>query len=301
MNKGIFYAAGAYIAWGLLPIYWKALHHASVFEILAHRIVWALLIALGLLAARRHWAWLGQALRSGRTLLAFAASALLLSVNWFVYIWAVNAGNIVETSLGYFINPLVNVLLGVLFLKERLRPGQGLAVAVALAGVLYLTVLYGSFPAIAVALALSFGLYGLLRKTAALGALEGFTLETLLLVPPALAYLGYREAMGAATFTFADPLTALLLVGAGGVTAAPLLLFAVGARRIQLTTLGIIQYMAPTLQFAIGVLLYGEPLSPQRLAGFVLIWIALAIYTLEGALRVRRRPSVTAPSPASSQ
>lgn len=287
MNRGMLYATGAYICWGLLPLYWKALQHVSTFEILAHRIVWALLVAFGLLALRHRWGWLGHAARSPRTLLIFATSALLLFVNWFVYIWAVNQGNIVETSLGYFINPLVNVLLGVLILKERLRMGQGLAVAVALIGVLLLTTLYGSFPWVALTLALSFGGYGLLRKTAALGALEGFTLETLLLAPPALAYLAYRELTGVAAFGHTSLTTDALIAASGLITAAPLLLFAAGARRIPLTTLGILQYIAPTMQFLIGVAVYGEPLSPQRLAGFAIIWLALAIYTLEGAARLK--------------
>ena len=289
MNKGIWYAVGAYVSWGLLPIFWKALHQVSTLEILAHRIVWALLIAVALVTYRREWRGLSVAVRNRRTLLTYTASALLLTTNWFVYIWAVNAGHIVETSLGYFINPLVNVLLGVLFLRERLRRAQGLAVAVASGGVLYLTALHGSFPWIALTLALSFGLYGLLRKMAVLSSLEGFTLETLILVPPSLAYLIYREWAHAGAFGHLGAATDALLICAGLVTAVPLLLFAAGARRIQLTTLGILQYIAPTLQFAIGVAIYGEPLSPQRLIGFALIWMALAIYSLDGVLQGRAR------------
>ncbi|HEX5692891.1 MAG TPA: EamA family transporter RarD, partial [Roseiflexaceae bacterium] len=179
MNKGILYAAGAYAAWGLLPIYWRFLHDVPALEILAHRIVWALLVAAVLLAARGNWSELRAAARSPRIMLTFFASALLLFANWYIYILAVNAGHIVETSLGYFINPLINVLLGVLFLRERLRLWQGVAVAIALAGVLYLTFEFGALPWIALGLASTFGAYGLLRKTAALGSLEGFTLETL--------------------------------------------------------------------------------------------------------------------------
>jgi chloramphenicol-sensitive protein RarD len=284
MNKGVLYAAGAYAAWGLLPIYWKFLHEVPALEILAHRIVWALAVALALLAARGRWAGLFAAVRSPRTMLAFLASALLLFANWFIYIWAVNAGYIVETSLGYFINPLVNVLLGVLFLRERLRMGQGVAVAVALGGVLYLTAEYGALPWISLGLAFSFGGYGLLRKTAALGSLEGFTLETLLLFPVALAYLIYRESLGEAAFVHAGIGITLLLACGGLVTAVPLLLFAAGARRITLISLGILQYIAPTIQFLLGVLVYGESLSLGRLVGFCLIWLALAIYTVEGIL-----------------
>jgi chloramphenicol-sensitive protein RarD len=290
MNKGLLYGAGAYAIWGLLPIYWKALHNVPAVEILSHRIVWALVVAVALVALRRGgWGWLGPALRSPRVLGTFALSAVLLSVNWGIYIWAVNAGHVVETSLGYFINPLVNVLLGVLFLHERLRIGQGVAVAVALAGVLYLTVQLGSPPWIALSLAGSFGLYGLLRKTAALGSLEGLTLETLLMTAPALLYLLWIELRGTGAFLYDGPVTSLLLVGAGAVTALPLLLFASGARRLTLTTMGILQYIAPTLQFILGITLFAEPLTPQRLIGFALVWAALAIYTLEGVSGASRR------------
>lgn len=282
MNRGMLYAVGAYVAWGFLPIYWKALHSLPALEILAHRVAWGALVAIVLVTYRLRWSWLSAVLGSRRTLLTFVASALLLSFNWFVYIWAVNAGYVIETSLGYFINPLVNVLLGVLFLRERLRGGQALAIAIAAGGVLYLTFQYGALPWIALALASSFGLYGLLRKTASVGSLEGFTLETLLLFVPAVGYLIFREAQGGAAFGHAGAGTELLLVGAGVMTAIPLLLFGAGARRLTLTSLGILQYIAPTLQFLLGVLVYGESLTLQRLIGFVLIWLALAVYTAEG-------------------
>lgn len=282
MNRGMLYAVGAYVAWGFLPIYWKALHSLPALEILAHRVAWGALVAIVLVTYRLRWDWLGAVLGNRRTLLTFVASALLLSFNWFVYIWAVNAGYVIETSLGYFINPLINVLLGVLFLRERLRGGQALAIAIAAGGVLYLTFQYGALPWIALALASSFGLYGLLRKTASIGSLEGFTLETLLLFVPAVGYLIFREAQGGAAFGHAGAGTELLLVGAGVMTAIPLLLFGAGARRLTLTSLGILQYIAPTLQFLLGVLVYGESLTPQRLIGFVLIWLALAVYTAEG-------------------
>lgn len=299
MNKGIFYAAGSYVLWGLLPIFWKALQHVPALEILAHRMVWSLAVVLLLVALQRHWRWLNAAFRSRRTLLTFMSTALLLSVNWFVYIWAVNTGHIVESSLGYFINPLMNVLLGIVFLKERLRLWQGAAIAVALSGVLYLTFNYGQLPWIALTLAVSFGLYGLLRKTAALNSLEGLTLETILLFPPALAYLLYLQWIGSAALGNTDAITAILLVGGGIATAAPLLLFAAGARRITLTSLGILQYIAPTLQFLIGVFLYDEPLTGARLIGFCLIWIALLLYTAEGVLHngkaVRWRTAASKP------
>lgn len=284
MNKGVLYAAGAYTAWGLLPIFWKALGSVPALEILANRVVWALVVALALGAVRGSWGWLAGALRSRRTLLIFTLTAVLLALNWGLYIWAVNAGHVVETSLGYFINPLVNVFLGVVFLRERLRPGQAAAIAVALAGVLYLTVTYGSPPWIALALAGSFGAYGLLRKTAPLASLEGFTLETMVMFLPALIFLAFTEATVGGALFHADLGTNLLLASSGVVTAVPLLLFAAGARRVTMTTLGLLQYIAPTLQFSLGVLVYGEALSPQRLAGFMLVWVALAIYTVEGAV-----------------
>lgn len=296
MRKGIVYAGGAYVLWGLLPLYWKALQGVPALEILAHRMVWSLVVVLALLAVQRHWRWLWPALSNGRVLLTFLASALLLSVNWFVYIWAVNAGHVVEASLGYFINPLVNVLLGVLFLRERLRLWQGVAIALALGGVLYLTISVGALPWIALTLAGSFGFYGLIRKTATLNSLEGLTLETLLLFVPALVYLLALQSRGQGAFGHTDVFTTLLLIVSGVATATPLLLFAAGARQITLTTLGLLQYIAPTLQFLIGVLVYNEPLTTARLIGFALIWGALLVYTLESVLQgagaARRRAVV---------
>ena len=266
MHKGIVYAASAYTLWGLLPLFWKALHGVPALEILAHRMVWSLVVVLLLLAVQHHWRWIPAVLRNGRIVLTFAASALLLTLNWFIYIWAVNAGHVVEASLGYFINPLVNVLLGLLFLNERLRFRQLVAIAVALGGVVVLTVSYGVVPWIALTLAGSFGLYGLLRKTAALSSLEGLTLETLLLFLPALVYLLYLEANGTAAFGHTSTTTSLLLAAGGVATAFPLLLFAAAARRITLTLLGILQYIAPSMQFLLGVLVYDEPFDGMRLA-----------------------------------
>lgn len=285
MQRGILYAAGAYTAWGLLPIFWKALGHVPALEILANRVLWALVVALVLGSLRGRWVWLGPALRNRRILATFTLSAALLAFNWGLYIWAVNDGHVVETSLGYFINPLVNVLLGVVVLRERLRIGQGVAIGLALLGVLYLTFTYGSPPWIALILAGSFGIYGLLRKTAALASLEGFTLETLVMVLPALIFLIATEINGGGALFHADLSTNLLLIGSGLITAVPLLLFAAGARLVTMTTLGLLQYIAPTLQFSLGVLVYGESLTPQRLLGFSLVWIALAIYSLEGAIQ----------------
>ncbi|MDP9312447.1 MAG: EamA family transporter RarD [Chloroflexota bacterium] len=282
MNKGIVYAAGAYVCWGLLPLFWKALQHVPALEILAHRMVWSLLLVLLVLTYQRHWRWFKNLFQQPRIVLTFLASALLLSLNWFIYIWAVNAGFVVDASLGYFINPFVNVVLGVLFLKERLRFWQGIALLVAACGVLYLTVSYNAVPWIALTLAVSFGLYGLLRKTAALNSLEGLSLETLLLFLPALGYLVVQEWAGRGAFGDVAWPTNLLLIFSGAATAVPLLLFAAGARRISLTSLGILQYIAPSLQFGLGVLVFHEALTMARMIGFGLIWLALLLYTLEG-------------------
>lgn len=281
MNRGVWYAMGAYLIWGLLPIFWKALHHVPALEIMAHRVVWALLAALILLTAWRRWPALWAALRSRRTLLTYSATAVLLSGNWLLYIWAVNAGFVVETSLGYFINPLLSVLLGMLFLGERLRVGQAVAIGVAALGVIFLAVMYGSPPWIALGLGGSFAIYGLLRKVAALESLPGFALETLLMFPVAFGYLAFLGAGGGGVLGHTDLATTLLLASSGIVTAVPLILFAAGARQINLTLVGILQYIAPSIQFTLGVTLFGEHLSPQRLIGFAIIWLALAIYTAE--------------------
>lgn len=290
MNKGMLYAIGAYSLWGLFPLYWKALQHVPALEILSHRMTWSLGFVLLLLILRRRWDWLKTAVHTPRTILLFVASAMLLSVNWFVYIWGVNAGFIVETSLGYFINPLVSVLMGVFFLGEQLRRGQWLAIGLAALGVLYLTLRYGALPWIALTLATSFALYGLIRKTAPLGSLEGLSLETALMFFPALGYLVYLEVTGTAAFGHVDSLTTVLLGFAGVATAVPLLLFAAGARLIKLATIGILQYIAPTLQFLIGVLIYHEAFTMDRLMGFSLIWLALVIYSGENIWFNRRHP-----------
>ena len=299
MNKGIIYAAGAYIIWGLLPLYWKALSGVPAGQILAHRIVWSLVFVGIILALRHNWSWLRGAIRKPRLLLTFALSGSLLAVNWFTYIWGVNAGFIVETGLGYFINPLVNVLLGYLVLKERLRPAQWLALSVALAGVLYLTFSYGAFPWIAMTLATSFGIYGLIRKTAPLNSAEGLFLETAVLFLPALGYLLLMETRGAGDFAHTDISTTLLLAGAGIVTSVPLMLFASGARRISLTSLGLLQYIAPTLQVMIGVFVFGEAFGPARIVGFGLIWLALGLYSGESIIYRRRAKLNQAPQPVS--
>ncbi len=241
-----------------------------------------------LLAVRRHWAWLRPALTNRRTLLTYLISAVLLTINWFTYIWAVNAGFIIESSLGYFITPLVNVLLGVVLLGESLRRGQLLAIVIAVAGVAYLTISYGAFPWIALTLAFSFGFYGLMRKKAPLDSTEGLTMETLILFLPAFGYLLMLQANGTAAFAHSAITITVMLALTGLVTGLPLLLFGAAARRITLTNLGLLQYLAPTLQFLIGIYLYNEPFTRTRLIGFGIIWIALIVYSAESLINSRK-------------
>lgn len=282
MRNGMLFAAASYVIWGLFPIYFKSLQAIPASEILLHRMVWSLVFVLLVLAWRRQWAWLADVVRRPKVLAGFSASALLLASNWFLYIWAVNNGRVVDSSLGYFINPLVNVLLGFVILRERLRPGQWAAVALAAGGVAWLTWQGGELPWIALVLAGTFACYGLLRKTAALGPLEGLSLETMLLSPCALVYLIWLTLHGQNAFLAAPSATQWLLVAAGPITAIPLLLFAAGARRIPFSTLGLLQYIGPTLQLLLGVWLYHEPFSGVRLIGFSLIWAALFVYSIEG-------------------
>ena len=282
MNPGILYAFAAFVLWGLFPIYFKTLHQIPALEMLAHRMAWSLLFVIAVLLVRRHWRWFGPTLRDRRLLGRFVASAVLLSANWGIYIWAVNAGHIVEASLGYFINPLINVLFGYAFLRERLRALQWAAVALATAGVVWLTWQNGAPPWISLALAVTFGGYGLLRKTAKLGALEGLALETVLLFPVAIIYLTIVGLAGASHFTHASRGLQLLLAASGPITAIPLLLFGAAARRIPLSMLGLIQYVTPTLQLLTGVLIYGEPFGAGRAVGYGAIWVALGVYSLEG-------------------
>jgi chloramphenicol-sensitive protein RarD len=300
INRGILYGAAAYTFWGLLPIYWKALQIVPAAQILANRMVWSLAFVLVLLAVRRQWAWLSPTLKNRRVVFIYTITALLLSVNWFVYIWAVNAGYVIETSLGYFINPLFNVLLGVLFLKETLRRGQVIALSLAAGGVAYLTFSYGAFPWIAMTLAVTFGVYALIRKVAPLESTQALTLETAVMFLPALAYLLFVQANGTGAFGNIDTRTTLLLAGAGLATGLPLLLFGAAAKRITMTNLGLLQYIAPTLQFLLGVYAYNEPFSRQQLIGFGFIWLALLVYSIEGIRHSRQRHSTAALTEASA-
>ena len=298
MPSGPLTAALAYILWGLFPLYIKQVAQVPALEIVLHRSAWSLLFVFGLLAVLRRFAWLGPVLRQPRTLALFTLSALLLACNWLLYVWAVNAGRVLDASLGYFINPLVNVVLGYGVLHERPRPLQWAAVALAAAGVLWLAIGAGHLPLVSVVLALSFGLYGLLRKTATLGAIEGLALETLLLAPLAFSGLAVLALTGQGHFAQGDWPTNAWLLAAGPLTAVPLLLFASGARRVSMATLGLLQYVSPSIQFVLGVFLYQEPFSTRRGIGFLLIWAALALYSAESWRVLRRSRSAAAAASA---
>ncbi len=295
--QGVGAAIAAYALWGLLPIYWKALNGAAATEILAHRMIWSLLFLLAVLALRRRWDWVQVICQQRRLRLTYLTSAILLAANWGIYVWAVQINRVVEASLGYFINPLVSIALGVLVLRERLRPAQWLAIAIATAGVAWLTYSAGALPWIALALALSFGFYGLLRKQTPLGSFEALTVETLWMFLPALLWLSWLAGSNGGIHH--DTGLWLLLISTGVVTAAPLLFFGAATKRIPLTTIGILQYLAPTLQLLLGVLVYGEPFSSTQLIGFGVIWVALVVYTIDSLLVLRRyRP--TSPASATS-
>ena len=287
-RSGIVFALIAYGSWGLLPLYWRMLQVIPALEILSHRVIWSLAFVLALLFLRRDWSWLTALSRDARLAGAVLLTSLLLALNWFVYIWAVNAGYVVETSLGYFITPLVNVVLGVVLLNERMRAVQWLSVGLAAIGVAYMTMNYGQLPWIALSLAFSFGTYGLLKKRIRLGALESFSSEMVLLSVPAIVYVLWLETSGVGGFATVNLRTTVLLVTSGLLTAVPLICFAAAARRIPLSMMGIFQYLAPSLQLLIGVGVFGEPFDETRAVGFATIWAALLLYSLE-SLYVRRR------------
>jgi chloramphenicol-sensitive protein RarD len=286
MKKGVLYGIGAYGLWGFFPIYWRLLQRVPALQLLGHRIVWSFIL-LGIILLILGQSRSFRLALSRKTVLIYSAAAILLGINWLTYVWAVNAGFIVETSLGYFINPLLSVLLGVLILGERLRLSQWLPIALAAAGVAYLTVVYGQLPWIALTLALSFGFYGLVKKLAPLSSLHGLMLETGILFLPALAYLIIVQGQGTGAFLHTGSVPDLLMVGAGIATTVPLILFASAAHRIPLTMIGLLQYIAPTIQFSLGVFLYKEAFDHAHLIGFGLVWIALAIFWIENYLAHR--------------
>ncbi len=289
MNKGIYYAIGAYILWGLLPIYWKFLGHVPVFQVLSHRIVWSFIFLSVVIFLSGQWKVFRQSIQNSKILMVYTLAALLVGLNWFIYVWAVHQGFIIETSLGYFINPLISVLMGVFFLKERLRLGQWIPIMIAAGGVLYLTFAFGSLPWISLSLAITWATYALVKKLAPLSSLHGLTLETAVLFLPALVYLIYSESQNQGVFFHYSLASDLLLIATGLATSAPLLLFALAVFRIPLSLVGILQYIAPTIQFLIGLLIYDEPFNQQRLIGFILIWMALLIFAAEGLMTMKRQ------------
>ncbi len=292
MKRGVWFALGAYLTWGLFPIYWQLLKHVPALELLSHRIIWSLASLAIVISLARQWGDF-RALALNRKMLGlYSIAGALIGVNWLIYVWAVNSDFIVETSLGYFINPLLSVLLGVIFFRERLRPFQWFPVGLAAAGVVYLTSVYGRLPWIALSLAFSFGFYGMVKKMAPLSSMFGLTLETGVLLLPALGYLLYMEFTGQASFLHTGLPSDALMVGAGLVTTIPLLMFASAARAIPLSALGIMQYIAPTLQFLIGVLVFKEPFTPTMAIGFGIVWVALALFWGEGFYNNSRKPVI---------
>jgi chloramphenicol-sensitive protein RarD len=291
-RRGLLFGAAAYLAWGLFPLYFPLLEPAGPLEILANRIVWSLVVVALLLALRRRWAWVKPLLRNRRQLLLLAAAALAITFNWGTYIYGVNSDQVVETSLGYFINPLVSILFGVVLLHERLRRLQWFAVGIAAVAVLLLAIDYGRLPWIALILAFSFGTYGLLKKTINMGALESLSVETTLLFLPAMGFLVYLNIDGTSTLQQEGMGQAALLATTGLVTAIPLLFFGAAATRIPLTWIGLLQYSAPVIQFLIGVVVYDESMPASRWIGFSLVWVALVLLAIDGVAAVQRGKSV---------
>ncbi len=280
---GVTYGLAAYLLWGFFPLFFKWVSHVPPLEVLAHRIVWSLITLLFILAATRGWGKVRATLKNRKALTILCATTLLISTNWFVFIFAVDRGEVLQSSFGYFINPLVSVLLGFLFLGERMRRVQVLSLALAIAGVLVLTLRLGSVPWIALVLSISFALYGLLRKIVAADALTGLAVETLLLFPAASGYLLYLGVTGKGAFPSATPGDNILLPLAGVITAIPLLWFSAAARLLRLATIGFMQYITPTIHFLLAVLAFGEPFTRAHLAGFACIWAGLLLYSYDAA------------------
>lgn len=288
--KGVCYALAAFGAWGLNPFYFKEVVEIPALEVLAHRILWSIPLLALLIFLAKSWPAVQQALRDPRILCLLTVSTVILAVNWFIYIWAINSERILEASLGYYINPLVNVALGVLVLGEGLNRWRGLAIVLAAAGVLNLALAGDRFPWIALSLAGTFGVYGLIRKTIRVASIEGLFIEACLLLPPALAYLGYLAMAGESSFLTQGRGVDLLLILAGPVTALPLIWFTSGARRLDYATIGFFQYIAPSLHFLLAIFLYGEPFGRAHFITFACIWTALAIFSVDGLRRSRKSP-----------
>ncbi len=297
-SRGFVLGAAAYAMWGLFPLYWPLLEPAGAVEILAHRIVWSLVTMAVLVVALRRTPSLRAVLANRRARAILAGAAIAIALNWGTYIWGVNNDHVVETSLGYFINPLVTVLMGVVILGERLRNLQWVALGIATVAVLGLTVEYGRPPWVSLILAFSFGTYGLAKKKANSGAVESLTVETLVLAPVALGYIMWLTVQGTSTFGQAGAGHVVLLMSTGVMTAVPLICFGAAATRVSMTTIGLLQYLAPTIQFALGVFLFHEPMPPMRWAGFALVWLALVIFTFEAVTYRRRQLRLTAEASA---
>jgi chloramphenicol-sensitive protein RarD len=287
----LIFGAGAYLLWGLFPLYWPLLKPANPIEILAQRMIWSLVFIGGILAFTRGWSRVRAVIADRGKLLRLAFAAVVVSVNWGVYIWGVNSEHVVETSLGYFINPLLTILLGVFVLHESIRTVQWVAVGIATLAIVVLTVDYGRLPWIALTLACSFATYGFLKKQVNAGAVESLAVETGVLAIPALVTLFVLGGRGELAFGHAGAGNALLLAGTGVITAVPLLLFGAGMRRLPLTVIGLLQYLAPVLQFAVGVAIRHEPMPTARLIGFALVWLALVVLTMDGVRQQRRQPA----------
>ncbi|HEY9162781.1 MAG TPA: EamA family transporter RarD [Desulfomonilia bacterium] len=293
MNRGIIYAVTAYIIWGFIPVYIKQLNNVPAPQLLSHRIVWSFVSLLIVILTMSRISTFGKSIRNAGVLKIYFMAAILIGINWFTYVWAVGAGFIVEASLGYFINPLISVLLGVFFLRERLRIWQWVPILIAGTGVAFLTFVYGKIPWIALVLAFSFGFYGMVKKKGELNSLDGLSLETGILLMPALIYIFLMELNGRGVVFHSGVSTILLLMGAGVITVVPLLLFASAVKKIALTTIGILQYIAPTLQFLVGVVIYKEPFNLSKLTGFGIIWFALIIFGIESWIHHQAQPFVT--------
>ena len=290
-SKAAWYVGLSYAFWGFFPIYWKALAGISPLQLICHRIVWSFLILAVFIARQQEFSSVWQATRSARTMGIYSVAAVAIATNWLIFVWAVSVNQIVQISLGYFINPLLSVVFGMVVFHERLRRLQWVSVAIAAAGVVYLTVALGAVPWIALSLAATFGTYGLMKKLAPLGAVQGLALETGILFVPAAVYLIVQHVAGHGAFMHSGPLPNVLMLGAGPVTTLPLLMFAAGVRRIPLSLVGMLQYINPTLQITIGVMLYEEPFTRIQLVGFGLVWSALALFAAEGYV-TRRWPQL---------
>jgi chloramphenicol-sensitive protein RarD len=294
LRKGFWNGIGAYASWGIFPLYWKLLSDVPVLQVISHRVLWSSVLLAGYVAVSGQAASLRESIRMRGVLGVYAVAAMLIGANWCLFVWAVGSGFVVETSLGYFINPLLSVLLGVFVLDEKLRPGQWTAVLLAASGVLYIAISHGDFPWISLTLATTFACYALVKKRAPLGSVHGLTIETGLLALPALAFLVWNEASGSGAFLHRPAQTNALLLCAGAVTTAPLLMFATAAQGIPMLWIGILQYIAPTLQLAIGVFVFHEPFSHEKLIGFSLVWAALALFAVEG-IAAHRAAAVVPP------